>query len=523
MATYTLGSSGRDYTSFTALAAAEGDFAPGEDVVVECYADSNFDEYVSFAAWNSVNSLTIRPAPGQSPKHVLTTGSTNPVFNFDTANVEFNLYDWEIDENGQNNKRTIRIRKGTIARCYFHGKNTSRLDSRAYLSLNPSANCTLRILNCLIDGGGTGTTTDGIVLENVTDSLAEFYIDNNTIVNVTGIGITNSNDNTNRKSIQNNIVLSTTGAAFSGTFTSTVALGYNFADDDTEPGSNGGDVVTGDFTNFAGGDFSVATGAVWKASGVDLGSNADRATDITGRNRDSEGDTWSPGAYQYVAVNEITRIASDVTGDSNTGATSVSCALTGVSVGNTIVVITYSQLDVTHTVSDNLSHTWNTVLTESRISDIGKSSIQYATITTGGDCTITLTTSGASRQAIVAVEYSGIASSSPVEDFASTNGSSLSPNSGASTLSANSVLIGAVICTNSKILTPDASLSVVENDVSALRRVAVLESNVPSGGDYNVFGSLDTGGSWIATAAGFLIDSGGDSTAATAYYRSMLE
>lgn len=223
--------------------------------------------------------------------------------NFDnTNNIQFNLYDWEIDENGQNNKYTIRLKNGTIARCYFHGKNTSRLDSRAYIFLNPSASSISNVFNCLIDGGGVGTTTDGIILGTVTDSNASFFVDNNTIVNMTNIGVTNNNDNANRKSIQNNIVLSTTGAAFSGTFTSTVALGYNFADDDTEPGSNGGDVVTGDFTNFAGGDFSVDGVATWKASGVDLGSNADRATDITGRNRDSEVDTWSPGAYQYVAV-----------------------------------------------------------------------------------------------------------------------------------------------------------------------------------------------------------------------------
>lgn len=303
MATYTLGSGGgRDYASFTALAAAEGDFAPGEDVIVECYADSNFNEYVSFTAWNSVNSLTIRPAAGQSPKHVLTTSSTNPVFNFDNIIVTFNLYDWEIDENGQNNKATINIRKGSLVRCYFHGKNSSRLDTRRYLSVFPAGLCTVNIFNCLIDGENLSSSIDGIFLNTVTDSTAEFYIDNNTIVNVTGIGILNSNDNANRKSIQNNIVLSTTGACFSGTFTSTVALGYNFADDDTEPGSNGGDVVTGDFTNFAGGDFTPTGSAAWRASGVDLGSNIDRATDITGRNRDSEGDTWSPGAYQYVAA-----------------------------------------------------------------------------------------------------------------------------------------------------------------------------------------------------------------------------
>lgn len=139
---------------------------------------------------------------------------------------------------------------------------------------------------------------------------------------VYGIRAANGGSTSSTHSVRNCVVTNVgtsggTSLAFSGIATSgNSAVSNNATDKSAVPGTNSLASITpgNEFSDIAANDFTLAaTATLWEA-GVDLGTG-DLAVDLTGRDRDTEGDTWSIGAYQLRSgvVTESIAITSPVT------------------------------------------------------------------------------------------------------------------------------------------------------------------------------------------------------------------
>lgn len=104
--------------------------------------------------------------------------------------------------------------------------------------------------------------------------------------------------------------------------------------------------------------------------------------------------------------------------------------LTGTTAGNLIVVAgTYFAAGTTITVSDSVNGTYTQVFVQAAASDSHRTSLSYKANIAGGTVTITYTPPSAADTCIIAAEFNGIATVSPLNTSNSTNGTGTTANS----------------------------------------------------------------------------------------------
>ena len=116
--------------------------------------------------------------------------------------------------------------------------------------------------------------------------------------------------------------------------------------------------------------------------------------------------------------------------------TTTSAAALAVSIGNVtsgnllVVYIAMESLTATATITDNLGNSYTQAGSYSTLSGAGRMAWFYAVSASSGSCTVTGTLSGATRWVMFPMEWSGGATSSPLDGTVSTTGTSTTPASG---------------------------------------------------------------------------------------------
>jgi len=327
----TIGAAG-DYANVDAIEAAWASgysgASGGDHIVWEFIDNTVYVGGVNITANpNNYASLTIRAhssivhngTAGSGPRWGYSqlspdTASVRPILGWGLSAVPLTVEPLEFIASGGDVHQAIAITAALdaavthkISRAIIHGNGQPQYGACKAIT------CTLaniNVLNCLIydwkSGYGYGTTA----IEGPTGASAVANIIGNTIDDIddeidgTVVGIVTANHA--NKTVKNNLVTLTaartlgTKTCFSGAGGSTTASN-NASSDSTAPGSSSvTSIVRGNtYTNAATRDYSlISTGQAFQA-GVDLITTpAGVNIDIKGRDRDSNGDTWSIGAHQ---------------------------------------------------------------------------------------------------------------------------------------------------------------------------------------------------------------------------------
>lgn len=339
--TKTIGTNSRNYSTMLLW---EADFSDddiydeggGDHAIGECYDDSTFNPGTSYlyidGGWRpgggSLGSVKLTSPEGErhdgtagTGVRIVSTSAHNRVYMRPPVSGEnWLIVEWiELNNNGRD---TISVNSSTstagnvpvLRNCIIHNGMRSLLQA-------VSKDC--RALNNLFYAGGAvdNGTVRGVDLD--ADRAYGGFI-NNTIFGINNnasnaaYGLYIRSDDTDGV-LKNNIVMGTSstggGSPVDIRFvsnSSNIDSDYNITSDasgDNAGGSNNLiDKTSGDqFVSTTAGseDLHLKAGADAVDAGVDLGTTpAGVNVDITGRDRDAEGDTWDMGAYELVVEAE---------------------------------------------------------------------------------------------------------------------------------------------------------------------------------------------------------------------------
>lgn len=313
--------SGGDYGSIASfISDLDNDtpFDAGDDVIGELASEA-FSEAISWTTEGEtlgLNSVTLRPQTGA--KHDGTPGSgarvvsaTNHSFSVDLTQP-CRIDDIEFDLNNGNQDLALNFFGGSdfiMARCIVHnldGTATGGTPRRAIRYDGGST--TLQLHNCLIfdiNGIGTGGalgingTTGSLEVTNCTfDDIA---CTNVTAGDAHGIDAQDGAEVTLRNNFTSNMSSTAgTAAGYAQDAPLSQVTQTNGSDDTSSPDGGSYRSITPTYTNQAGRDYSLSS--EMSQTGTDLGADGDDAIDIVDRNRDTQGDTWSLGSFQFVAA-----------------------------------------------------------------------------------------------------------------------------------------------------------------------------------------------------------------------------
>ena len=334
--TYTIGTTGRDYSTVTAWEADLDNgalYSSADDAVGEMYADSSFDEHCTMNGGGTVglNSITLQAASGQehdgtegSGVRFVKTASTNCLTIQGSVPTTVKLI--EFDQNGNantNGQGIIYVNSTTVEarvdRCIIHGLNNTAGSGQnqggIYAYRNAANSCYCNNFIYDLDSASNFGDLYGIYLD---DPFRDTFAINNTASDINHTSATSTRSSAAffmRADVEeycyNNIggvATHSNGAATAGSFVGgggTANEEYNLSHDTTATGT--GSLASKTFSNqvvstTAGSeDFHLKTGADAIDAGNDYGTTYGSQVDIDGRDRDAEGDTWDIGAHEFVS------------------------------------------------------------------------------------------------------------------------------------------------------------------------------------------------------------------------------
>ena len=337
--TKTIGTDSRNYSTMLLWEADLDDddiYDAGDDAVGACYNDSVFDMAGTYLYINSGSSVggggalgSIKLTAPEGQRHdgtagtgvrIVSTSAHNRLYMRPATSTEnWLIVEWiELNNNGRD---TISVNSSgstgcvpVIRNCIIHNGMRSLLQAI-------SKDC--RALNNLFYAGGAvdNGTVRGVDLD--ADRANGGFI-NNTVFGINNnasnaaYGLYIRSDDTDGV-LKNNIVMGTSSTGGGSpvdirfpSFSNDIASDYNMTSDSTGDNAGGSnnliDKTSSDqFVSTTAGseDLHLKAGSDAVDAGVDLGTTpAGVNIDITGRDRDAEGDTWDMGAYELVVEAE---------------------------------------------------------------------------------------------------------------------------------------------------------------------------------------------------------------------------
>jgi len=360
--TKTIGTSSRDYSTISAWEADLSDasiYSNGDDAVGEMYADSTFTgatttidggTSIGGSSGQDLNSvkLTVAAASrhdgtaesGALLKPTSASGHGVGIIKIARDNFTIEWLDISMDSlDSTNTNKAINIATGagdcTIRNMLIHDKGgnpgssgPSVIASGLSLATTNSWYFLNNIIYSIVE-----TNNDSAVCINIRSFVGDLYIYNNTIYKIESnggskdaVGMRFGDGSNIEANIKNNIV--------AGLDEGDVAAAYwmdetpnsnrvlnsatNLSDDTTDAAKDAEDfdVNKNDSTALIGKtlaqiafvstsagseDLHITADSVCVDAGTDLGTSGGVQTDINGRDRDSNGDTWDIGAHEFVA------------------------------------------------------------------------------------------------------------------------------------------------------------------------------------------------------------------------------
>lgn len=319
-----VGTSARDYSTWTLWEADDGGGTGSDDVIGEGYDDSAFVESVEVNTTTPI-SLTMRPAtgeghdgtagtgvrivsPGSYATYVVQLASSKPttLSGIEIDGDDSAIYGVQVTASGH-----------TVKRCIVHAVHYNDGQTAGIAISNVNANVLNTIIYDVVSSATGSAPCCGIL--NAGGTGRTYYFLNNTIYGVTnGAGSgpaygMNDLDSVAGYHVKNNIVMGT-GGATSGAILdfdvqgTSVDDATNMSSDDTaDDGGGSGNLINqtaaDQFVSITGGmeDLHLKSGSDAIGAGTDLGTSPTGVEiDIDGRDRDAQGDTWDMGAHQFV-------------------------------------------------------------------------------------------------------------------------------------------------------------------------------------------------------------------------------
>lgn len=311
MATVTksIGSSGRDYSTFTAWEADlddSGEYSSGDDAVGEAYDDSTFGEAVTINGGGTVglSTVTLTAATGEEHDGTAATGVRNVA---GTPNSHFVVavsspavtIEWIVSDAGGNGNDSA-----------FYGQSGGdNCTIRNCIATSPSATGDYNHILRIDNGCESATVTNNICYyETAAGSGRSCYylrehISSSFHNNTAWLGDTGFLFDTSNQIVKNCLSVNCANTCFSTTSVDTTNSTNNAGSDTSAPGPNAQDGISTStqFVSTTSGseDLRIVTGSDAKNNGIDLG-DVSAKTDIEGRDRHAEGDTWDIGAHEFV-------------------------------------------------------------------------------------------------------------------------------------------------------------------------------------------------------------------------------
>jgi hypothetical protein len=368
--TKTIGTSSRDYSTISAWEADLSDasiYSDGDDAVGEMYADSTFTgatttinggTSIGGSAGQDLNSvkLTVASASrhdgtaesGALLKPTAGSGHSNGIIKIQRDDFTIEWLDISMDSlDSTNTNHAIRLDSGcgncTIRNMLIHDKNGNPGSSGpgAILSgqsLTTSENWYFlnNIIYSLVE-----TNNDSAMGINIRAFKGNLYIYNNTIYKLKSNGGSKDavamrfGDGTHiQANIKNNLVAGLDEGDIAAAYwmdevpnsNRVLNSATNLSDDTSDAAKDAEDfdVNKNDSTALIGKtlaqiafvsttagseDLHITADSVCVDAGTDLGTTGGTQTDINGRDRDSNGDTWDIGAHEFVADADTTGAA----------------------------------------------------------------------------------------------------------------------------------------------------------------------------------------------------------------------
>jgi len=300
--TVSAGTASRDYSTISA--ALTGEAANTDDVVIECYNDSAFDEFLDGLS-STPASWTIKPADGEGHDGTAGTGvrivqSSSAGFHLcdSTSPVVFDQI--EMDHNGGippgGNNTTGTAAGNRVSRLIVHGADGGAVsDPIAIRNWFSHA----RIFACIVyDTLGRATNWGAIQIDSTSGDIE---VEGNTVSH-SKLKSYRFGTLTGAFVVKNNVGFGATTADFDGAGSATAAT--NASGDATAPGAGSITSITAadEFASVVGGseDYHLVSDSQLIGAGTDLG------TTPTGINVDIDGETrssWDIGADEYSVGN----------------------------------------------------------------------------------------------------------------------------------------------------------------------------------------------------------------------------
>ena len=332
IATKSIGA-GKTYATVTLWHADAYGGNGGDDCYGQIYGNVDDDGIVLTDA--TMTSVTLQAAPGEeclgiedNGARLFTSGGGSEFLENQITGLV--LEDFEVDGNGQDldswggiflNHNGVTIGDVILRRLLIHNLRMSGNDWLAGIKIT-SLGGGVSILNCAIYDVSSGSLASRDVFGIQVGSTRPVELKNNSICDVhqtndgEAWGIVNIDDSDHI--YKNNVVAdcdqtgggNPAGCWHVGTDTN-ADCATNASDDSSAPA---GDVDTEPIdssvefeSDSSPWDLSLASGAesIDPDPSTDLGTTRGVNIDITGRDRDSEGDTWDLGAYEYVVSGAI--------------------------------------------------------------------------------------------------------------------------------------------------------------------------------------------------------------------------
>lgn len=336
LVTKSIGTTGRDYSTWTLWEAALGGAAggAGNDARGESYNDSDFDETVSIND-STPDSIVLTVAAGErhdgtagtGVRMLASVGSRWIVLGVTSkeCTVEWIEHDVNGKSTGAFNIGAIHfddLFEATVANCIVHDIINSTQSAGIRTRLGASSGTQNIINNIVYDilctTGSASHHAKGVQATIAGGRSVRVY--NNTAHNVRKSTAGNAYciQATDGASIEvkNNIATdpggTTSGSKVCYTPTSpvNVVMDYNLASDDTDSGANSigaddGVITANQYVSTVGGseDLHLKAGADAIDAGLDLVTTPSGVEiDINGRDRDAQGDIWDMGAHELVSA-----------------------------------------------------------------------------------------------------------------------------------------------------------------------------------------------------------------------------
>lgn len=343
---------GKNYATVTLWHADAYGGNGGDDCYGQMYGDIDDDDIALSDA--TMNSVTLQAAPGEeclgvesNGARLYTSGGGNQIL--ETQITALVLEDFEVDGNGQGidslgalhiDHNSATLDDVIVRRLLIHDlTNAAANDWLAGIWIDGNAGGT-SILNCAIydvsHGGNSTRDAFGIKIA----STRPIEIRNNSICDIhhtnggDAWGIVNLDDSDHV--YENNVIcdVTTSGAAECWDVSTSVncTANKNASDDSTAPAAIATEPVDSsvEFESDASPwDLTLASGAESIDAGTDLGTTRGVNVSITSRDRDSEGDTWDLGAYEYVSSGRVITAAQALPSLTQSGTLAVDVAATG--------------------------------------------------------------------------------------------------------------------------------------------------------------------------------------------------